>query len=320
MSEMVWAAYCAICCVATLVLLLGAAVARVSAVVGERRKRRYTQLYMPLIAERMLCAGSSPLVRFPMSGRRGAKAVLAHLLSEASASTCFEEPGALRRMVAANGIEGWLLRRARLSRKCARAGYLAMLSALPVSHATAVCVRRYRSSGGITGFRTMLVEIAAEPQSAVRILESYPYVLTPFEMAELTSMLRRGMVPLAYGPLLSSPNRNLRMLGLNIVRIFGIAEAQHRLTGIVADPQWDGEFGDEALGVMVSLHMPVSEGPAASRIRSMPPSLRRALLRRLVREGYSAEAVLRLASRDERPYVESLAASYKRSLICHFRF
>ena len=38
-------------------------------------------------------------------------------------------------------------------------------------------------------------------------------------------MLRRGLLPIAYEPLVGSPNRNLRMVGLGIVRQFGIEEA-----------------------------------------------------------------------------------------------
>lgn len=321
MTGWLYAAYCAACGVAVLLLLGGALANRLSESAANRRERRYARRYMQMITLRMLHSDGIPMVRFPMCERRGAKEVLARLLATASSSTCIEEPGAVRRMVAANGIEGWLLRRIRLSHGYRRAHYLAMLSALPVSHTTAAVARRYSSAGDRwTLFRTMLVEIAAEPAAAVRILNDFPYPLTHFEMAELVSMLRRGLVPLAYAPLLSSNNRNLQMLGLGIIRIFGVTEAEYALLQIIADGgRGSEELRDEAVYILVSLHLPVSHSAVAETIRSMEESKRRALLRRLAAEGYSVEALMRLADRSEYMYVESLAASYKRTLSCHFQ-
>lgn len=48
------------------------------------------------------------------------------------------------------------------------------------------------------------------------------------------AVLRRGMLPIAYEPLIGSPSRNLRIVGLNIVRQFGIEEAERLLLRIVS--------------------------------------------------------------------------------------
>ena len=319
----IYVIYCFLCAAATLALLAGALWTKLSERAVRRRERRYARRYMQMITHRMLNGEAFPMCRFPMCDNRGAREVLARLLAAASSSTSFEEPGAVRRIVAANGIEGWLLRRVRLSHGYRRAHYLAMLAALPVSHTTAEIVRRYSSEKlRCTRFRTMLVGIAAEPSAAVRLIGEFPFRLTHLEMAELTSMLRRGMLPLAYAPLLASDNINLRMLGLDIVRIFGIAEAEPLLLDILAgddpSPEADG-FRDEALYVLVSLHLPVSGRRVAERIRSMPAENRHALFRRLAAEGYSVDALMRLAADDELAYIESLAASYKRTLVCHSR-
>lgn len=311
--------YCIVCAAASIVLLCGALLVRLSEKAAVRRERRFARQYMQMITHRLLEREAIPMAGFPMSDSRGAREVLARLLAAASSSTFFEEPGAVRRMVAANGIEGWLLRRVKHSRGYRRTHYLALLSALPVSHATAECIRRCTAgTDRHTLFRTMLVGIAADPQSAVQLLSGYPYDMTPLEMAELTSMLRRGLLPLAYAPLLASPNRNLKMLGLNIVRIFGIAESECRLLELVAagGPSAD-EVRCEALHIIVSLHLPVSRSPVADCIRVMGAADRRALFRHLASEGYSVETIARLARDDEQPYVESLTASYKRTLVCH---
>ena len=59
-------------------------------------------------------------------------------------------------------------------------------------------------------------------------------------------MLRRGLLPIAYEPLVGSPNRNLRMVGLGIVRQFGIEEAERLLLAMVARERVP-ELGREAL-------------------------------------------------------------------------
>lgn len=313
----VWVAYCLACAAVTVLLLAAALVYKVSERGRERRERRYARRFMQMIAARMLEGESTPMDGFPMCERRGAKAVLARLLSAASASTYADEPAVIRRIVAANGIEGWLLRRVKHSRGYVRARYLAMLSSLPVSRTTAECIRRLTAGDDRRSlFHTMLVTIAADPKSAVGILDKYPWPLTRFEMAELTAMLRRGLLPLAYAPLLESENRNLRMLGLDIIRIFGIAESEHRLLAMIADGGTSDELRDEAVHTLVALHLPVSRHTVAECIRSMPAEKRGELFRRLIREGYSAAALADIADGEELEYVESLAASYKRTLVC----
>ena len=319
MTELLCVVYCIIGALTAIVLTVWAVVLQMSENAAGRREQRYARRFMQLIAARMLNGGAIPMARFPMCGRRGALAVLAHQLAAASASTCFGESGAIRRMVTANGIEGWLLRRVNRSRGYARARYMSMLASLPVSKATAEWVgRKLSDSDRLTRFRAMLVRIAADPAAAVRILGDYPLTLTHLEMAELTSMLRRGLLPLAYGPLVNSENVNLRMLGLNIIRIFGIAEAEESLCTVAAECG-EERLCDEALFTLVSLRLPVSHRSIAARIRSMDAARRQRLFRRLASEGYSVEVLAQLACDGELEYAESLAASYKRTLLCRLR-
>ena len=316
MTASIFAICCALCWAAAF-LLCGCAVWRVAAMWREqRRERLYAQRYMRMVTLYMLEGDGVPMSRFPMSGRRGAREVLARTLAAAASSTCFDDMHSLRRMVAANGIEGWLLHRIRLSHGYVRARYMSMLSALPVSRTTASCAGRYAStSNRHIRFRTMMVGIAADPSAAVRFLNEYPYSVTPLELAELSSVLRRGVLPLACEPLLTSEGYNLKMLGLNIVRIFGMVEIQHRILDIISRDD-SPAFRDEAVYVLVALHLPVTHEGVAAHVRSMRACERCSLLRRLAREGYSLAALMHLASEEESGYAESLAASYKRSLVC----
>lgn len=314
MIALVYALYCTAGAVAAAALLAVAGVHAAERRFRRRCENRYARRYMHIVISRLL-DGDAPMDRFPMSGRRGADRVLARTLAAASSSVCFEDMYAVRRMVAANGTEGWLLRRIKRTHGYVRAHYLAMLSSLPVSQTTARCVSRYaRSRNRHIRFRTMMVGIASDPSSAMRLLGEYPDSLTPFEMAELSAMLRRGILPLACDPLLNSPRRNLRMLGLNIVRIFGISESESRLIDIITH-ETDAGFRSEAVYALVSLHLPVARPEIVPYVRTMSICERNALLRHLAREGYSVSTLETLADEAERPYAEALAASYKRSLV-----
>ncbi|MFQ7386619.1 MAG: hypothetical protein ACLRM8_01975 [Alistipes sp.] len=129
------------------------------------------------------------------------------------------------------------------------------------------------------------------------------------------AMLRRGLLPIAYEPLVGSPNRNLRMVGLGIVRQFGIEEAERLLLAMVARERVP-ELGREALYTLCSMRCSLRRREVAGRIASMSRAERKALMRYMAREGYAPAVLRRLFDDRERPYYESLIHSYKRSLVC----
>lgn len=111
------------------------------------------------------------------------------------------------------------------------------------------------------------------------------------------------------------PNRNLRMVGLGIVRQFGIEEAERLLLAMVAREKVP-ELGREALYTLCSMRCSLRRREVAGRIASMSRAERKALMRYMAREGYAPAVLRRLFDDRERPYYESLIHSYKRSLVC----
>ena len=126
-------------------------------------------------------------------------------------------------------------------------------------------------------------------------------------------MLRRGRLPIAYEPLVESRCRNLRVVGLNIVRQFGIEEAERQLLRIVAGDEVP-EVGREALNTLCTLRRPLTRRRVSRRLAVMSPAERKALMRYMAAEGYSPGLLRRLFDARERTYCESLVQSYKRSL------
>lgn len=288
--------------------------------VGELRARRRQgrdvvlgNRYLQLVMMSMM-TGDQTVPRFPMIGRPGTRQLLAETIAGMLSVTYGLDPEPLRRIVVANELDGWLLRHARRSRGFVQARYLWLLATLPVGEAVVVEARRYlESRNRSVRFQALLVQIAADPSTALRLMSEYTYSFSASEVSQIMTLLRRGLLPIAYEPLVLSPNGNLRKIGLGIIRQFGIEEAEKYLLRIVASDTVS-ELGREALYALCALKRPLTGRVVASRIAMMNAVDRRALLRYLAREGYSPQTLRRMLDERERPYFESLVQSYKRCL------
>lgn len=261
-----------------------------------------------------LIAGDAPVPRFPMIRRAGARMLLAETLAGLVDVTYGLDPEPLRRIVAQYALDRWLLRRTARTHGYRRAYCLMLLSRLPADEAVAAQTARYAASRNrCVRFQSLMVRLAADPATALRLMAEYPEPFTACEVEEIMAVLRRGMLPIAYEPLVESPSRNLRIVGLNIVRQFGIEEAEGLLLRIVAGDE-NPELGREALYTLCALRRPLTRRAVSGRVAAMTPAQRKALLRHMVAEGYSPGPLRRLFDERERPYYESLVQSYKRSL------
>lgn len=263
-----------------------------------------------------LLADDGTVPRFPLIGCPGARLLLAETLAGVVGTTYGLDADPLRRIVGAYDLDGWLLRRVRRSRGYRRARYLSLLACLPCDERTvAAVVRHARSRNPQVRFQTLLVRLVADPSAALRLMAAHPAPFTPCEVAEILIVLRRGMLPIAYEPLLNSPVRNLRCVGLGIVARFGIEEAEGHLLRIVESDD-DPALGREALYTLCAMRRRLVPGRVSRRIAGMAPAARRALLRFMAAEGYAPAALEELFDRSEQPYFESLVLSYKRTLAC----
>ena len=287
---------------------------------GELRRRRRSRdtvlraKYLHIVMLALTSGGAEP--RFPMLERAGGRRLLAETIAGLVAMTYGLDPAPLRRIVARCGLDEWLLRRTRRTHGYRRARCLALLARLPLECTAAGRVAAYtRSRNRYVRFYALMVQLAAEPSVSLRRMAEYGHPFSACEVSEIMTILRRGILPIAYEPLVESPNRNLRMVGLGIVRQFGIEEAELHLLRIVGGDQ-SPELGREALYTLCSMRRPLVRREVAGRIASMNRAERKALLRYMAQEGYSPAALRRLFDDRERPYYESLVQSYKRCLVC----
>lgn len=313
MNALPYVIYSAVAAAVTCLLLgmLAAATLRDRRDRGRDAVLRAKYLHILMLA---LAAPTAPPPLFPQFRRPGARMLLVEAVAGVVAVTYGLDPAPLRRVVARYGLDGWLLSRVRRLRGYRRARCLALLSRLPVDGRVAAAAGRYvRSRNRYVRFYALAVRLSADPATALRQMGEFPYPFSTAEVAEIMALLRRGMLPVAYGPLMASAERNLRKVGLCIVRQFGIEEAEAELLRIVAEDEVE-ELGLEALYTLCSMRRPLGRAEVAARIARMNAPERRALLRHMAFEGYTPAALRRLFDADERPYYESLVRSYKRSL------
>ena len=215
-----------------------------------------------------------------------------------------------------NHLERLLLRRINISMGYKRARWIMLMSCLPLSQQSVCLLERLLYSGNqavrIAALTTLL---AATPQMAIRRIISLRYRLSPLDISRIISLLRRGIIPIAYEPLLQSDDHNLQMLGIAIVRNFGIEIADRHLHDIIASSS-DSLIVREAIWALSSLGRPLGRAKIRQRMEQMNDYERKSFCRHLANEGYSVQALRTLFSEREMRYAETLIKSYKRDLVC----
>lgn len=220
----------------------------------------------------------------------------------------------LRDVVERNNLDRFLLRRIRLTRGAQRAHLLMLMSTLPLHRISMQQISRYSHSTDVDiRISALILKLAANPTQAIRTIEGLEYALSPFDIARIMALLRRGVLHIAYEPLLTCSNRNLCMLGLAIVRTFGIEIAEKRLHHIIASEKRQA-IVCEAIYTLASLGRPLHHMGIRQRMEDMSPNERHRLCRHLSVEGYSLHAVKNLFTENESLYAETLINSYKRAL------
>ena len=220
----------------------------------------------------------------------------------------------LRQIAEQNRLESLLLREIRRSRGARRARMLMLLSAIPSSEDIFSQLYDYiLSRDRDVRISALTAALAANPSVAIRTISTFEFDLSPFDTARIIALLRRGILPIAYEPLLASNNRNLRTLGLAIVRSFGIEIAEKHLHKIISNED-DSAIVKQTIYTLASLGRPLGHTRIRERLASMSAHKRKELCRHLTVEGYSLSSVRTLFTERESLYAESLINSYKRAL------
>lgn len=278
---------------------------------GYRSLLRQRYLHIVMLA---LCAERPAVPRFPLLQRPGSRLLLAETIAGLNAMTYGLPAGVLSAITARYRLDEWLLRRARFAQGYRRARYLALLSDLPARESVARYAARYgRSRNRYVRFYALMIALTAEPSAALHRMADCAWSFSAAEVAEITAALRRGLLPIAYRPLVASPSPNLRRVGLSIVRQFGIEEAGTQLLDLldrceIPDAQTD------ILRTLCALRRPLLCREVRGSLGRMQPAERRRLMRYMARSSYAPGLLRRLFDREECAYYETIVQSHKRCL------
>lgn len=215
-----------------------------------------------------------------------------------------------------NRLENLLLRRIRYSTGYQRAHWLTLIGSIPLSSKSLQQLEQLSySRNHAIRISALISLITATPHTAIRRIAALPYRFSPLDISRIISLLRRGIIPIAYEPLLQSDNFNLQMLGIAIVRNFGIDIADKQLHDIISSCS-DKTIVHEAILTLSSLGRPLGRTKIRQRMNRMNSDERKSFCRYLAAEGYSVQALRTLFSEKEVNYAETLIKSYKRDLVC----
>ena len=157
----------------------------------------------------------------------------------------------LRIIVRYYNIEHQLLERAAKSRIASNRAYaLALLARLPLSMVTELRIEQFLTdSSQMVRFYALMCIFGISPQRAVTHLASMEHRLSRSQVAELLTVMERGYCSLPYALLLMSDNYNMQLLGIHLVRRFGITESRAEIVAIVRNEK--SELRQDALETLV---------------------------------------------------------------------
>ncbi len=210
----------------------------------------------------------------------------------------------------------FLLTEAYRSGTARRAHLLSIASRIPPTDDSTELLEHFtRSESRDVRLFALLTQINSDQQNALRHIAAYPFAMTQFEIAQLVSLLRQGLLVVAYPPMLGSSSENLQLLGLAIVRHFSIEGAEGELHEMIRSGT-NYAISREVLYTIASMQLPLDSLALRSFVLRMPPRDKARFIRYAVCEGYSQGAIESLGITDENKKISSLINSYKIRIRC----
>ena len=159
----------------------------------------------------------------------------------------------------------------------------------------------------------LMALLAAKPSGSMQILSSIDFNLQPIDIQRIIALIRRGKISVVLEPLFENNNRNLKLLGMALVRSFGICIVDKHLYQIINEDK-DPILIFDAIYTLTHLKRPLKHTLIKGGIATMSEQQRKRLCRHLSVEGYSIQSINAILSPPESLYAKRLITSYKRLL------
>ena len=278
----------------------------------KRRGARLRHNYIKTISGQL----SSPDFRLPIVARTNTeRRALAEAIYSVRGHCYGTGRDTLQQIVQTNHLKEFIINILHKSSCTKTAELLLLLGAVSYDRKDQTLLARYlQSKERITELCAMLALLNIAPKAFISHLCNTTTELHPFSRACIITQLRRGAMPIAFEPLLESKHRNLKLLGLAIVRSFELDIAAKHITRLIAQDE-EIDTLHEALYTLAALKRPLNSNTIRQRLVQMSASQRKSFCRHLSIEGYSLQTIERLFPHKEACYAEQLISTYKRELV-----
>ncbi|MFI3317532.1 MAG: hypothetical protein SNF93_08340 [Rikenellaceae bacterium] len=213
-------------------------------------------------------------------------------------------------------LSDFLIEKSRHARGAKQIYLLSMLSKIPLEHFDLELLEPYtHSKDRLIRLFALLATINADRKNILRHIASYPFCLNPFELSQLLAMLRQGALTVAYQPMLAFDSVNVKMVGIAVVRHFGIDEAEGELRKII-DLSDHKELRRQALYALASMRLLLCTPTIAQFVKGFSNLEHQRFLRYLACEGYAQGVIDFFAWQSEAQYLQSFINSHKVKIEC----
>lgn len=247
------------------------------------------------------------------------KRLSSKILSQMGEFTYGHLPLRIEKLIYWRKIDKMLLRDAKRRSGYQRAKTLKMLYSLPISRKCVAHILPYKNDQNrYVRLYALLIHINSDLNNIVTIVSNFKHTMSNFEFSQIALLLKRRMVATDfYKTLLQANNKQLCLIGLNLIRLMNITQAHKDILRLL--PEKDRELRDALLHTLITIHSSLVRENIARSIAKMGIKEKKWFYRLAVSEGYSQQglslALDNESDSDFTKYVVCMINGFKHKLI-----
>lgn len=164
-------------------------------------------------------------------------------------------------------------------------------------------------------FYLLMARVALHPERSICYIAKFSPLMTAYEVAMVTQLMRRVGAPMAYTPMLVSQSKNIQLVGICLVEQLLIVDAEAHLQRLAESETEEVAFA--ALHALCAIRGDISTLQVARAMKRFAPHHRASLLRHAVLSCYSLQSCAAAFNGEERNRFLQMSNSYKCSMLCN---
>lgn len=164
-------------------------------------------------------------------------------------------------------------------------------------------------------FYLLMARVALHPERSICYIAKFSPLMTAYEVAMVTQLMRRVGAPMAYTPMLVSQSENIQLIGICLVEQLLIVDAEAHLQRLAESETEEVAFA--ALHALCAIRGDISTPQVARAMKRFAPHHRASLLRHAVLSCYSLQSCAAAFNGEECNRFLQMSNSYKCSMLCN---